>query len=993
MPRHLLRWGLLGLLVPAGWVVAQDQPLPPSEAAARMTLPEGFRAVLFAAEPDLVQPIAFTVDDRGRVWVVESHSYPNWIRDGKPGRDRILIFEDTDGDGRFDTRKVFADNLANVSGIALGFGGVWLCAAPNFQFVPDRDGDDRPDGPPRVLIDGWSLNAKHNVASSLTWGPDGWLYGCNGITDTSRLGPPGTPADQRIPFNCGVWHHHPTRHRFEIVAWGTTNPWGLDFDEHGQMFITNCVIAHLWHVVYGAHFQRMFGQDLNPHTYGLLATCADHLHWAGGPWQSSRGGSGPHGESGGGHAHVGCLIYQGDNWPERYRNGVFMCNLHGNRVNHDILERKGSGYVARHGRDFLHANDPWFRGLALHAAPDGGVYLSDWCDSGECHDYDQVHVSGRIFKITYGSPKHSPVDLPKWADSALVQLQLHRNEWFVRHGRRLLQERAALGQLAAGTRQRLRRLLAEERDVPRRLRVLWALHAVGATDELLLLSLLSDSSEYVRAWAIQLGLEALPSPAFRQKLVERAENDPSRLVRLYLASGLQRLPLAERWPLAARLASHAEDADDPNLPLMIWYGIEPLPRNDLERAVQLVREARMPLVREYLARRIAALPAAGNEPQPGLAPLLGLLREADDPVRHRDLLRGMQEAYRGQRQPAMPPSWPATYRLLAGSPCPEVRERAVALAVLFGDPQALGTLRQIVLDGNSPAAGRRGALEVLLGRQQPELVPLLHGLLADPVLRGQAIRGLAAFPDPQTPALLLKAYADFSDDEKGDAIHTLASRPAFALALLDAVEKNQVPRRDLSAFTVRQMLGLGSKQVAERLEKVWGTIRPASAQKAELLAKYRSFLTADFLKRADRANGRALYVKHCAACHRLFDDGGDIGPDLTGSQRTNLDYLLENLLDPSALVPGEYQMTLIATKNGRVINGIIQREDGKSITVQTQNEQIVLPKEEIEERQKLPLSLMPEGQLEKLSREDVRDLIAYLSGPSQVPLPQAKRGK
>ncbi len=601
--------GLLGLLLLLpklpGW--AQDKPLPPAEAAARMTLPDGFRATLFAGEPDLVQPIAFTIDDRGRLWVAESYSYPKWHTD-VVGKDRILIFEDRDGDGRFDTCKVFWDKGANISGLQVGFGGVWVCATPNLLFIPDRDGDDVPDGPPEVVLDGWDLKARHNVFNGLTWGPDGWLYGCNGILSNSRVGKPGTPDAQRVPINCGVWRYHPTRRTFEVVATGTTNPWGLDFDDHGQMFITNCVIHHLWHVVPGAHFQRMYGQDFNPHWYRLLDSCADHIHWAGGPWQESRGGKGKHDSPGGGHAHAGCMVYLGDNWPEQYRNGVFMCNLHGSRVNHDLLERKGSGYVAHHGKDFLLANDPWFRGLSLQYGPDGGVFVSDWTDTGECHNYDKVHISGRIFKVTYGKTTPAPVDMARLSDEELVQRQLHRNDWHVRHARRVLQERAAAGRLGKTVPAALVQLLREHPEAGRRLRALWALHVIGALDESLILEQLRSPHEILRVWAVKLGLEDhKPSAEVHRKLLEMAVRDSSAMVRLYLASGLQRLPPAQRWPIAEALAAHAEDAGDANLPLMIWYGIEPLVQADPDRFVALISKAKIPLLREYIARRVASM--------------------------------------------------------------------------------------------------------------------------------------------------------------------------------------------------------------------------------------------------------------------------------------------------------------------------------------------------------------------------------------------------
>jgi putative membrane-bound dehydrogenase-like protein len=570
-----------------------------------MKLPEGFRARLVAAEPRMIKPIAMNVDDRGRVWVIETHTYPNWIKDGRPGTDRVLIFEDKHGKGEFDCT-VFLDNGANLSGIAVGFGGVWLCASPHLLFIPVRPGEDKPAGPAQVVLDGWSLQTKHNVFNGLIWGPDGWLWGLNGIQAGAKVGAPGTPDAERVALNCGVWRYHPTKKRFEVVAWGTTNPWGLDFDDYGEAFITNCVIKHLFHVVHGAHFKRMYGEDLNPHTYGLIESCADHIHWAGGNWTDSRGGVGAHDAAGGGHAHAGALVYLGDNWPSEFRNRVFMCNIHGNRVNQDILERKGSGYVARHAPDFLLARDPWFRGLALCCGPDGGVFVSDWCDTGECHNYDKTSPRGRIYKVNYGEPKPTAVDLAKLGDEDLVRLQLHRNDWWVRHARRLLQERAAAGKLAASVQPQLRRMLTEQTDVPRKLRALWALHVVGGCDEKALLALLASKDEPMRAWAVRLLVEdRYLSDDAAARLAALAREESAASVRLALASALQRLPYGQRWPIAEGLVPRAEDATDPNLPLMLWYGIEAAVPADAPRAIELLRKVRIPLLRQSIARRIA----------------------------------------------------------------------------------------------------------------------------------------------------------------------------------------------------------------------------------------------------------------------------------------------------------------------------------------------------------------------------------------------------
>jgi putative membrane-bound dehydrogenase-like protein len=968
--------------------LAEQPPFSPQRSAQRMQVPEGFHVTLVAGEPDLVKPIAMHYElccdekgnGRGRLWVVESRSYPNWLPEGKEGRDRVLIFEDKKSSGHFDSCKVFLDNGTNLSGIALGFGGVWLCATPNLLFIPLHPGGDKPAGPPKVILDGWSLQAKHNVFNTLVWGPDGFLYGCNGILATSLIGRPGTPKEERIALNCGVWRYHPVKETFEPFAWGTTNPWGLDFDDYGEAFITNCVIKHLFHVIPGAHYTRMYGQDLNPNCYDLLASCADHIHWGGGAWTTSRGGQGVHDAPGGGHAHAGAMVYLGDNWPAEYRNHVFMCNIHGARVNQDVLERHGSGYVAHHGKDFLLAHDSWFRGLTLLYGPDGGVFVSDWHDTGECHDYDRVEPCGRIFKVTFGQPPAVSTDLSRLSDAELVRLQLHKNDWWVRGARRLLQERTHAGKLDKDVRPALTKMLNEQKDVTRKLRALWALHVTGPLDEKSLLDLLDSPHEEIRRWAVRLLVEDKPiSNDAKNRLAQVARSDKSASVRLALASALQRLPLAKRWVIAEQLVGHAEDATDENLPLMIWYGIEPLASFYPDRAMNLVMKSKIPLVRKYLARRIAALDSP-------LAPLVRSLVNAADAVQL-DVLRGMHDALQGRRNVTAPEGWSGVYRNLSDSKNAEIREKVLQLSVLFGDPQALAALRKTAADPKADAASRRTALQTLIEKRPPDLLPLLRQLITDRDVRGLALRGLASYRDPTTPALILEHYATFSDAEKADAVATLASRPEYALTLLDAMEQGRVPRRDLSAFTVRQLLTFNDRKLTERLTRIWGTIRPPSQEKTAALAKYRAMVPADALKKANRKHGRALFVRNCATCHTLFGEGGKIGPDLTGSQRANPEYLLTKLLDPSAVVARDYQMTIITTTAGRILSGLVKEESDKTLTLQTQNEVVRLPKSDIDDRRRSELSMMPDGLLAPLSAAEVRDLIAYVSGEGQVPLP------
>ncbi len=969
-------WLIFSLVLLANSAAADDGPAPLAEATGRFKLPEGFQATLFAGEPDVVQPIAFTFDDRGRLWVVENHSYPGW-KDEK--KDRVLILEDSDGDGRFDVRKVFLENGSNLSGIEWGFGGVWLCSTPNLVFVPDANSDDIPDGEPVAKLDGWDITARHNVSSSLAWGVDGWLYGCNGILSNSRLGKPGTPDAARTAMNCGVWRYHPTREVFEVVAHGTTNPWGLDFDQYGQTFITNCVIQHLWHVVPGARFQRMFGQDFNPHSYSLMGSCADHIHWAGGPWQEARGGD-RHDVQGGGHAHVGAMIYLGDNWPDAYRNQVFMCNVHGNRVNRDALARQGSGYVARHGDDFLHAGDPWFRGMTVKYGPDGGVFVSDWTDTGECHNYEVVDRSnGRIYKVTYGATKPWQTDLAGKTNLELMELVRHKNQWIGRHARRILQERAVEKRIDPGP---LSKMMRDESTDVGKLQLLWALRAIGAADGALLLNLMDSQHDVVRGWAVQLELEDREaSPRVLARMADLAKNDPSAWVRLALAAGLQRLQPFERWTVAAELTARAEDTADTNLALMNWYAVEPLVTSDMARSLRLAANARIPLVRQYIARRLAS----GADPA-ALVALIAAVSKGDQAMRE-DFLSGIHQALSGRRRVAAPAGWSELSRQLAASKNSAVRRQAMLLAVIFGDRQAMDDLNRIVADAKADPAVRCEAIAALAQSKVAELPRLLQSLLADPQVRLAALRALAGYNDDETPRAIFAHYSGFDLAARQEAIAALASRASWALLLLDAVEKAAIPRGDVSAFHVQQLQSLVNPQVGERLAKVWGAARPTAADRAALVVEYKHRLNGDVLATADRSRGRAVFAKTCAACHTLFDAGGKIGPELTGSQRNNLDYVLSNVLDPSAVLAKDYQMHLIQTNDGRVLSGIIKSEDDNAINVQTATELVVVPKSEIETRKETANSMMPDGLLPSLSADEVRDLVGYLASPGQVPLP------
>jgi putative membrane-bound dehydrogenase-like protein len=575
------------------------------KAAKAMTPPKGFKVTLAASEPEVVKPISFTIDSKGRLWVVEGHTYPVRAPEGQ-GRDRILILEDTDGDGTLDKKKVFAENLNLISGIEVGMGGVWLGSAPYLLFIPIDAKNDKPAGPAQTLLDGWGLEDTHEILNNLRWGPDGWLYGTHGVFTHSNVGKPGAPDSERTKLNAGVWRLHPVTHKFELFAEGSSNPWGIDFNDYGHPFITVCVIPHMYHIIQGARYQRQAGKHFNPYTYDDIKTIGDHVHWVG--ERGPHAGNFRSASAGGGHAHAGAMIYLGgDNWPKEYRNEIFMNNINGARLNIDHFERNGSGYVASHKPDFMAMNDSWSQWLNFKYDPSGSVWAIDWYDKNQCHSPNpDVHdkTMGRIFKISHENDKWVQADLSKASDMELVNYQLHRNEWYVRQARTILQERGPNKKVHKA----LKEILAKNPDETRKLRALWTLHVTKGLTEKELTDLLASDGEYVRSWAIQLLTEGKTvSPETLKRFIELAKTDNSSLVRLYLTSGMLRLDPNQRWDVLDALVQKAEDKDDHNLPLMVWYAAEPLAAIDMKRALQMAEKSRLPKILPYTIQRVAAI--------------------------------------------------------------------------------------------------------------------------------------------------------------------------------------------------------------------------------------------------------------------------------------------------------------------------------------------------------------------------------------------------
>ncbi len=565
-----------------GRPVSQDPARTPEETVKLMKVPAGFRVQVVTGEPDVVQPIAYTTDDRGRMWVLTNTNYPTCP--GEP-KDSILIFEDTDGDGKADKRTVFYDKVTFASGIAVGFGGVYVGAPPNLLFFPDKNGDDKPDSEPVKLLDGWGKEDTHETLNDFTWGPDGWLYGTQGVFTFSNVGKPGAPAGERVKINAGVWRYHPTRHVFERYCEGASNQWGLDWNDHGEAVFAACVIPHLWQAMPGARYVRQGGQHENKFTYDDIKTIA----W--GRYEKA--------------AYCGAMFYLGGAWPTEWRDAFFFHDIHMNKQRAERLIRDGSGVRSEKIADFVESSDKWFRGLSPQLAPDGNVYVNDWYDRVPCHQQREYtdRTNGRIYKIVHESTKPVTADLSRATEAQLVHHQLSSNEWFVRHARRILQERG----LTADGVVALEQMLAGNADDTRQLRALWTLHSCGALSEATGLAALRTKSEYVRGWAALLLCEnEKPSEAVLGALAGLAKSDPSPVVRRQVASAAQRIPIAQRWPVLFALADHAEDAGDRNLPLLLWYAAEPAVAADPARAAELLVACKLPKIQEFISRRMAA---------------------------------------------------------------------------------------------------------------------------------------------------------------------------------------------------------------------------------------------------------------------------------------------------------------------------------------------------------------------------------------------------
>jgi len=984
--------------------VASAQGFTPEEAAKRMKLPEGFSARCVASEPMIRQPVSISFDNRGRMWVLQYLQYPNyaglkplkqdqylrtiWDKFPEPpphgpkGADKITILYDPDEHGVFSKSKDFVTGLNIASGFCLGNGGVYVVQPPYLLFYPDKNEDDIPDGDPEVLLSGFGMDDTHSLANSLQFGPDGWLYGAAGSTSTCKIKNPANPKEE-IEFQQGIWRYHPKTKQFELFSEGGGNTYGLDFDRHGQVIAgTNWGGFAMLHQMQGAYYVKGFskhGPLHYPHTYGYF----DHV-----PYTGFKGG----------HVTCGGIIYQGDTYPKEYQDQYIAANLLSNAVYWHKIEPVQSSFKAQHGGELIEANDTWFRPVDLLEGPDGCVYVVDFYDKRAAHldpvdNWDKTN--GRIYRIEYqGGPKYPTFDLRKKTTAELAELMKHPNVWWRREARQLIADRGD-----NSVHPKLRQWLLNERG-QLALESLWTLYASGGWMERDFDYVGTHENEYVRAWVIRYLIDdgVVPEQTLSE-LTRMAARERSPVVLAQLACSAKRLEPTAAIVLADTLLENPVSANDPQLPLLMWWAMESANSRDITDTVRF-RFPQNPKLQSFFVERTARRFMSGDITR-GLQRIGDLYNLATGPgVDMTPFLRGVATALQAHPLDEIPPA-------LRG-PLAELRKTKprdlllLEVLVRMNDDAGRTTLREIVTDVKVADAERVKAADLLRQVRDPKAKELFLTELASgksDAVRIGVVAGLEAFDDPKIGGTILADYPGYSAAVKRRAIQLLISRPMWALPLFQAVDAGKFPKTDITIDHARAAVGLGDKDVTTLVEKHFGKLAPATAgEKQARIAWLNVALSRE--KGADVARGKILFTKHCGACHQLHGEGGKVGPDLTTADRKNRGYMLTQIVDPSGYIRPEFVVQNVLTVDDRKLSGIAT-ETGESITLVTvvndQPMKTVIAKKDIADIKPSAISLMPEKLLDTLTEVQIADLFAYMASdaprknPGDDPQPPSKK--
>jgi putative membrane-bound dehydrogenase-like protein len=962
--------------------------LPPAEAQKRFVVPEGFEVRLFAAEPDVINPVAMTWDDRGRLWVVELYEYPLGAPPGTMPRDRIKILEDTDGDGRADKVTVFADGLNLATGIQLGYGGVFVGQAPDLLFLEDTKHNDKADKR-TVLMTGFGLEDRHELLNGFTWGPDGWMYMTHGVFTHSKVKIPeaSTPG---VEVTAAVARYQPRTKQFEVFADGTSNPWGVDFDRYGNAFVSACVIDHLFHMAPGGIYVKQGGPPLNPYSYQLLPSIVEHKHYMA--------------------AYAGIQVYQGNQYPPEWQGEVLFGNIHQNAVNHDRLARNGSSFKANAEKDFLTTSDGWFRPVSEQVGPDGALWIADWYDKYPCYQNAQADPEGvdrergRIWRVVY-TGKHPGAKVPsrpevkmnlgKLSTEKLVRLLAHPNIWQRRMAERLLAERRDPKAVAP-----LEKLLRSGDTLESRLFALWTLHSSGQLEETDLVNSFADREPAMRAWAARLAGERRLAPDNILEGLKTLASDADPSVRLAVATAVRQfvsgsltvdtavpdnLKDVDIGPILAQLVCSSADGKDPLIPFMIWEAGEPLVAADPKPALDWLVEhgaEQMPLSGEITRKVLRRMCDSGDARRMDMAmEFLGRI-SGQNPAFVAAALDGLLE---GQQGKAIKPTMDSDSLLerLARSQNTELVQRARQLGTLWGNPSAIADIIKEVNDLKASVETRtqaiqtvrklksdaaREAMLALISRENPERLVI------------EAIRALGEIGGDNVGAELIGRWKKFTPPARRAASEVLVSRRNWTLALLSAIEAKTIFPNELPATVIRSLSEINDPAIHERVANDVGRVRPPDADKLKIIAEKKKMILST---PADLEAGHEVARKTCFVCHKLYGEGADVGPDLTGVGRSTLDALLANVIDPNQVIGKGYENVQIETKDGRSLSGrMVEDTDTRVKLLSAGPKEDVIAKSDIESLKISTISVMPEG-LEQMPDADFRNLIMYILNPPQ----------
>jgi putative membrane-bound dehydrogenase-like protein len=965
-----------------------------------MQTADGLEVSLVANEPLVRQPVCIEFDDRGRLWVIQYLQYPNpaglervkvdrYSRtrydrlpepppQGPVGADRITILQDLDGDGKMESGVDFVQGLNLASGLAFGHGGVFVLNVPYLLFYPDRDRDDHPDSDPEVLLTGFGMEDAHSVANSLTWGPDGWLYGCQGSTVTSNV--------RGIEFQQGVWRYHPTSGQFELFCEGGGNSWGLDFDAAGELlYSTNYGGYVLLHAVQGGYFVKSFAK------HGPL-----HNRFAYGYFEHAA-----HENFQGGHVTAGGIIYQANTLPSQYHGKYIGADLLGHNVLwHDILEDAAT-VRTRHGGVMLRSNDPWFASCDVTTGPDGAVYVADWHDARTAHpdpDAQWDRSNGRIYRL---APQQLPMvslDMAKQSVEQLLNLHQHSNQWLVRRARQELVRRMDLSSLA-----QLRAQCLATQQPQLALESLWTLSSLGGVDLDLAGQLLESPHAEVRKWAVRLlgDLVFTQRSSLPEELAHRldgfAETEPSIQVRQQLACTAARLPARQALPLINANIIRDIDSSDQRLPQLWWWAVQ---RHSLSARDEVLKRFTRntawtsKLGRTFLLPRLVRLYSA-EATLAGLDAVHGILSFAPDQPARDELWPAVLSGWLEQQSDSLDEfrqtiarSHPLREMVLAAWRDHPQDLILTRLAVELGHSEALDALRTKAMDTRESLALRIECLE-LLGQlndtqQLPEALKLIESN-ADPRLKLAALSIIARASDVETSRRLMELFqATESPAISGRIVEILLSRVGSAELLLAEVDSGHIDPKRITLEQARLVSLLEVPGLDAIVSRHWGKLQAQSS--GELLAEIRRLNNDLRAASGDPKAGRPLFDKHCANCHQLFGRGHLLGPDLTQANRQDRDFLLTSLVDPSSMIRAEYVSLLVHTVDGRVISGLPVESSGEGVTLIDANRQRShISIADIEQQVQSPVSIMPADLYKQFTPQELRDLFAYLQSQQDNP--------